>query len=75
MLGYFCNINVLGFILYSVVLCNYSQFHSDLFSFTCGFFLQGFPRKFVFLFVFAFHYCAIDVYGMFRYTFLPTEFT
>ena len=60
-LGYFRHINILWFILYSVVLCNFSHIHSEAFSFARGFFPQGFPRKSgVFFFVFVFHYCVID---------------
>ena len=44
-LGYFRQINTLGFISYSVVLCNSSHIHSEALSFTRGFSPQGFPRK------------------------------
>ena len=35
---YFRHSNILGFILYSVVLCNYSHIHSEAVSFARGFF-------------------------------------
>ena len=45
LLGYFRQINILGFISYSVVLYNLSQIDSEAFSSARGFFLKGFPRK------------------------------
>ena len=46
LLRYFRNINILGFILYSTLLCNYSHIHNKVFSYTHSFFSQGVPRKF-----------------------------
>ena len=46
MFEYFCNINILRFILYSATVCNYSQIHSEDFFYVRGFFPQGFSHKF-----------------------------
>ena len=37
-LGYFRQINILGFIPYFSVLCNSSEIHNEAFFFACGFF-------------------------------------
>ena len=59
LLKYVCNINILGFILYSVVFCNYSHIYSKTFSFACGFFSQWFPHKFGVFFFFLVSYFII----------------
>ena len=41
----FRNIDILGFILYFVVLYNYSQIHSEVFHFVRGFSYKGFHVK------------------------------
>ena len=46
LLEYFCNINVLGFILYSVVLYNNYEIHNEAFSFAHVFPTRVFTRAF-----------------------------
>ena len=60
LLGYFRNINILGYILYSTVLCNYYHIHSEVFSSIRGFSHESFHVNMIFFFVFVFHYCVID---------------
>ena len=60
MFGYFRHINILEFILYSTVLCNYSHIHSKAFSLLTVFSRKGFYVNKMFFFVFVFHYYIID---------------
>ena len=58
---YFRNINILELILYSIILYNYSQIHSEVFSFVHDFFSRkDFHENLMFFFVFIFHYYVID---------------
>ena len=59
-LGIFRHINILGFILYSDVLCNYPQIHSETFSFAHGFFSARVSSKYDVFLCFVFHHRAID---------------
>ena len=50
----------LWFILYSIVLCNFSWIHSEALSYVHGFFPQKFSIKYGVFLCFIFHYYAID---------------
>ena len=57
-IGYFCRINILRFIFYSIILCNYLRFITKLSLMSIVFFLKGFPHKIsVFSGIFIFYYC------------------
>ena len=57
---YFRQINILRFILYSVILCNLSQIDNEVFFFACGFFPQEFLCRSCVFPLFRIFYCVID---------------
>ena len=60
LLMYFHHINILGFILYSVVLCIFLKFIVKFSPLHVVFSRKGFHVNMVFFFIFIFHYCVID---------------